>query len=134
MKRYFTLELAQALLPNVGQQLQKIMKLQKALEILEEIEIIHEDDAETVQKDIELNKQFHLLSYKFYKEIQQLEKMGALLKDLEQGLIDFYSLYQGREIFLCWQIGEERITHWHELDSGFVGRKPISLLVKQTGR
>ena len=43
----------------------------------------------------------------------------------EAGLVDFYSLREDRPIFLCWRLGEDRITHWHEVDSGFSGRQPI---------
>jgi len=39
--------------------------------------------------------------------------------------VDFYSLREDRPIFLCWRLGEDRITHWHEIDSGFAGRQPI---------
>ncbi len=49
-----------------------------------------------------------------------------MLKGFEVGLVDFYSLREDRPIFLCWKLGEERITHWHETDSGFAGRQPIA--------
>jgi hypothetical protein len=40
-------------------------------------------------------------------------------------LIDFPALYQGREVLLCWKLGEDRIAFWHGVDEGFRGRKPI---------
>ena len=43
--------------------------------------------------------------------------MGCVFKGFEAGLVDFYSLREDRPIFLCWRLGEERITHWHEIDS-----------------
>ena len=48
-----------------------------------------------------------------------------MFKGFDAGLVDFYSLREDRPIFLCWKLGEERITHWHEIDAGFSGRQPI---------
>ena len=56
---------------------------------------------------------------------EKIEQMGVLVKDLDIGLIDFLSHYQGREVCLCWKLGEERIRFWHGMDEGFAGRKPI---------
>ena len=57
--------------------------------------------------------------------LQELEGIGCVFKGFEAGLVDFYSLREDRPIFLCWRLGEDRITHWHEIDSGFAGRQPI---------
>jgi hypothetical protein len=60
------------------------------------------------------------------KEIfERIEEMGVLVKDLEIGLIDFLTLYQGREVCLCWKLGEDRIRFWHGVEEGFRGRKAI---------
>jgi hypothetical protein len=56
---------------------------------------------------------------------EKIEQMGILIKDLDIGLIDFLTLYEGREVCLCWKLGEERIRFWHGTDEGFAGRKPI---------
>ncbi len=56
---------------------------------------------------------------------EKIERMGVLIKDLDIGLIDFLSLYQGREVCLCWKLGEEGIHFWHGMEEGFAGRKPI---------
>ncbi len=57
--------------------------------------------------------------------LQELEGVGCVFKGFEAGLVDFYSLRDDRPIFLCWRLGESRITHWHDIDSGFSGRQPI---------
>ncbi len=57
--------------------------------------------------------------------IEELEELGVELKDISRGLIDFRALMDGREVYLCWQLGEEEIGHWHELDAGFVGRQSL---------
>lgn len=56
---------------------------------------------------------------------EKIEQMGILVKDLDIGLIDFLAHYQGREVCLCWKLGEERIRFWHGTDEGYAGRKPI---------
>jgi hypothetical protein len=57
--------------------------------------------------------------------VGEIQELGCLPKDLEQGLVDFYSRRGGRVVFLCWRRGEKRIAYWHELHSGFGGRVPL---------
>jgi hypothetical protein len=56
---------------------------------------------------------------------EKIEQMGVLIKDLDIGLIDFLARYQGHEVCLCWELGEEHIRFWHGMEEGFAGRKPI---------
>lgn len=56
---------------------------------------------------------------------EELDKVGCDLKDYQIGLVDFPGLLEGREVCLCWKLGEEKVTHWHELDAGYPGRQPI---------
>lgn len=62
--------------------------------------------------------------------VDELKEIGVELKDYRLGLIDFVGKHEGREIYLCWKLGEESIQHWHEIHDGFSGRQPISLLTK----
>ena len=62
---------------------------------------------------------------KLREVFEKIEQMGVLVKDLDIGLIDFLAHYQGREVCLCWKLGEEHIRFWHGTDEGFAGRKPI---------
>ena len=57
---------------------------------------------------------------------EELEEIGCELKDYDLGLVDFPTLRDGREVVLCWKLGEESVTFWHELDAGYAGRQPIS--------
>lgn len=57
--------------------------------------------------------------------VEELHALGCEVKDLEMGLVDFRSLREGREVYLCWHVGEETISYWHELDAGFGGRQPL---------
>jgi hypothetical protein len=56
---------------------------------------------------------------------RELEDIGAELKDAGEGLVDFRSMIDGREVYLCWKLGEPEIAFWHELDAGFPGRQSL---------
>jgi hypothetical protein len=57
--------------------------------------------------------------------IEKIQSTGCVVKDLDVGLLDFPSLIDNEEVYLCWRLGEERIRFWHRQDEGFSGRKPI---------
>ena len=57
--------------------------------------------------------------------VHRIQETGAILKDINMGLLDFPALRQGREVYLCWQYGEEDIAYWHEVEAGYAGRQPI---------
>lgn len=57
--------------------------------------------------------------------IHQIQSAGAQIKDINTGLLDFSALKAGREVYLCWQFGEQDIAYWHEVDAGYAGRQPI---------
>lgn len=57
--------------------------------------------------------------------LRELEQVGCVFKGFENGLVDFYALRDDRLVFLCWCLGEDRISHWHEVEEGFGGREPI---------
>jgi len=59
------------------------------------------------------------------REVEGLSERGIVLRDAEAGLVDFPSRREGREVFLCWRLGEDRVGHWHGPESGFSGRKPL---------
>jgi hypothetical protein len=55
----------------------------------------------------------------------ELRERDIVLRDLDRGLVDFPSLRDGREVYLCWEEGEPEIAFWHEPDTGFGGRRPL---------
>lgn len=57
--------------------------------------------------------------------LQRFNEWGIELKGLDEGLVDFPSERDGRPIYLCWRMGEDRIEWWHDIDSGFAGRQPL---------
>lgn len=57
--------------------------------------------------------------------MNDLESKGCIVKGIKEGLVDFPSIREGREVYLCWKVPEKEIRFWHEIDSGFAGRKKI---------
>jgi hypothetical protein len=61
--------------------------------------------------------------------VARIDKLGITLRDIPSGLVDFPALVSGRQVWLCWRRGEDVVGYWHELDSGFGGRRPLGELV-----
>lgn len=76
---------------------------------------------EVAQVEADLEKEVGVLQ----GYIDELEKLSVEIKDLHRGLVDFRSLMDGREVYLCWLLGEDEVSHWHELDAGFAGRQSL---------
>ena len=60
--------------------------------------------------------------------VARIDQLGLSLRDIESGLVDFPALVSGRQVWLCWRRGEAQIGWWHDLDTGFSGRRPLSEL------
>jgi hypothetical protein len=58
-------------------------------------------------------------------ELVALRDREVVLRDLDRGLVDFPSVRDGREVYLCWEEGEEEVAFWHDIDTGFAGRRPV---------
>jgi hypothetical protein len=61
--------------------------------------------------------------------VVRIDELGVTLRDIETGLIDFAALVTGRQVWLCWRLGEDEVAWWHELSTGFDGRLPLTELV-----
>ena len=57
--------------------------------------------------------------------LEEINDLGCFVKDVDSGLVDFPALRQGREVYLCWKLGEPRVAYWHDTDTGFSGREPL---------
>ncbi len=132
MARYFLLREAEALLKDVGRDLSLAMSLRDDLaEVVKELA----DVARHVslsggalvrrQRLTEARARQETLTRRLKEAIEAVQAHGCNLKDLEEGLVDFPAMYQGREVCLCWKQGEDGIRFWHEVNAGFRGRKPV---------
>jgi hypothetical protein len=59
------------------------------------------------------------------KLLGALQEAGIVVRDIDRGLIDFPSMREGHEVYLCWELGEDSIEWWHDLDDGYRGRQPL---------
>ena len=57
--------------------------------------------------------------------VERVTELGCLVKDLDLGLVDFYAMMEDEPVLLCWQFGEPQVTHWHGVEEGYGGRRPI---------
>jgi len=73
----------------------------------------------------ELTGRQRRMAQQFEAALARLEELGGVLKDLDQGLVDFYSLREGELVFLCWRLGESQVGFWHSLETGFASRQPV---------
>jgi hypothetical protein len=76
----------------------------------------------------ELNRkksQCDKVSEQLAQAIYEIQRTGCLVKDLDSGLVDFPSLREGEEVYLCWKLGEAHIGYWHKIEEGFAGRRPL---------
>ena len=60
--------------------------------------------------------------------VARIDALGLTLRDIERGLVDFPALVSGRQVWLCWKFGESAIEWWHDLETGFDGRRPLAEL------
>jgi hypothetical protein len=130
MPHYFTREEAEALLPQIAVVLRKIQARRR--EMLQSEEELGTLRAQAMGNGYDLYERILTLQRNLARHIQALQAfvnelvvLGCELKDADSGLIDFLSLRNGREIYLCWRLGEERINFWHDLHTGFAGRQPL---------
>ncbi|HUI82328.1 MAG TPA: DUF2203 domain-containing protein [Bryobacteraceae bacterium] len=132
MPKRFTLSEAQSLIPSVDRVLRKAIDFKSDYaEAAQEMEsfsrriqmmgglVVNREQA------IETRQRREAASTKLREAIEEVEEFGCVLKDLDVGLIDFPTLFRGREVYLCWKLGEASIGFWHGTDEGFAGRKAI---------
>ncbi len=127
MGSYFTVKSANEILPIVIKKYEYAKK-QKDLIIKTEQELTQSMSTENSLIDYATLKQkLNSVVTKFYQSLEDLENTGVVVKQLDQGLLDFPAKRFDQEIWLCWKEGETEVKFWHEKDTGFMGRKPISV-------
>ncbi|MBI1375266.1 MAG: DUF2203 family protein [Phycisphaera sp.] len=132
-RRYFTLAEAERALPYVSRVVQDIVATyRKAMAQQQRMEKPTQAEEEDFAAEERIRREYDALVRTLNAYVDELSAVGVELKDYDQGLIDFPAQHDGREVYLCWKAGEDKIAHWHETDAGFGGRKDIALLKKQT--
>jgi hypothetical protein len=123
--KLFSIDEANALIPEVAIKLQKIQRLYKRIGD-------QKDDAKAAAQASNLGggmpggTAYLRALYEIGKLTTELHADGVQLKDHSWGLVDFPCMLDGRIVLLCWQLGEpEQIEWWHEIEAGFAGRQPL---------
>ena len=135
--KLFTVEEADRLLPRVRQFLKDLRACRDRVEQLEKEKAVEElswlqpDGTVSPKAKVQLERlqeeqKQHAAS--FEKLLRQMTLLGAQLKDLDAGLVDFFAPRGEELVYLCWKEGEDRIRFWHDLESGFGGRRPLEEL------
>ncbi len=133
MGKLFTLEEAEDLTPRLGEWLQQAIDAKKeAVEVERELRSLSArinalggaeiDPTAVAKRKLARDQAVERLQ----AVARSIEESGALVKDLDTGLIDFPALLGNEEVYLCWKLGEPRIEYWHRIQDGFAGRKRIA--------
>lgn len=132
--RLFTADEASALLPTIEAILSrmdaKLVRLKEVRELLEDQEAYWGPDLQDATNPdraryVRLVAELDDIRAAVEADTDEIEALGAELKDPHLGLVDFYARINGDLAYLCWQRGEPRISNWHTLESGYAGRKPL---------
>jgi hypothetical protein len=139
--RTFTLDQAQSLLPVLESLLRTAIAGKK---IMEEVEA----EMQSLNHRIFLNGGTHVdvvavarrkaerakAEQRAKDALAEIDSIGVQVKDIDIGLLDFPCEVEGRVVLLCWKMGEDSITHWHSMEEGFAGRKPIDERIARSKR
>jgi hypothetical protein len=131
MSKRFTLRQAQSLLPQVERLLQDAMRLKPEFDeasaaVNKMKERVHIMGGTLIDRNaaLEIRQRRESSSKLLRHAVEEILEMGVQIKDIETGLVDFPTRFRGREVYLCWKLGESDIEYWHG-EEGFRGRKPI---------
>ena len=123
-KKLFTLEEANALIPQLLDWVPEIQNLSGSMDR-------DFPDIRNARENAKWNggskqgTRYLNVMLKYNQLIQEIESIGCEIKGIREGLVDFPSIREGREVCLCWRMPEKEISFWHGLDAGFSGRQPI---------
>ena len=140
MGKRFSLQEAEDLIPRLREWLQQAIEAKKeAVAVERELRSLSArisalggaeiDPTSVAKRKIERDQAVERLQ----AAARSIEESGALVKDLDAGLIDFPALLENEEVYLCWKLGEPRIEYWHRVQDGFAGRKRIAGEFGQAG-
>ena len=129
--KVFTVEEANRILPVVEagvrfirERAVEIVQTQDRLSVLSLLGGKHPQSPEN-KEFLEQRTHLEELVAAYNARLEELDRVGCVIKDLNNGLVDFYCRSRDRLVFLCWRMGEKKIEFWHEIEGGFSGRRPI---------
>jgi hypothetical protein len=129
-RKYFTVEEANKALPLVRMIVSDIVRQDRIVEDLQQRLSTLTKERRRPSKDLyseelaQSQAELDAEEVKLRAYVEELGRLGVEFKGPD-GLCDFYSMIDGREVFLCWRLGEPEVSFWHDLDAGFAGRQPL---------
>ena len=126
--RLFTVDEANELLPAIHPLMERISqslaRLRKRSETVIRQEGINPDSPDLMEHLKRDGSVAHIVQ-EVQVLVEEVNSLGCICKGVEEGLVDFPCLLGGEIVFLCWRYGEDRVEHWHRIEDGFAGRKPL---------
>jgi hypothetical protein len=129
--RLFTLEEANELVPFLKDAFQRLAPAQEELTTMRERLLglqrqrRSNGSSSSESESSRLQDELDRLVRRLEETLEEITDRGIIVRDVASGLVDFPSLREGREVYLCWISGEDRIEYWHETDRGFAHRQPL---------
>ena len=130
--KVFTADEVNRLLPKLTEMLMELQVKQETILAkeaqIDALELLYPSPGEGEGPSPEVAKEIEIYNEcvnRFYELIDEIHGMGCFLKDAEMGLVDFYTVYQGRVVYLCWKLGESEVGFWHEVGRGYTYRQPL---------
>jgi hypothetical protein len=133
MQRIFTIEEVDALIPELSHRVSVLLALGAEIEGLVR-RLSRETGKPVASLDPRpeeapatrtLRAKIRDCVVRYEKGWSDIQELGAVVKDTSLGLLDFYGRLEGRLVWLCWRFGEDRLGYYHELDTGFAGRRSL---------
>ena len=130
MPHYFTVNEANGALPHLRQWLTRLQTRRRRLDEVQgqlaELAVKAAANGNLLEEEVHATqREAQRLDDELNKLIAKINDLGCELEDVGQGLVDFPAMRDGREVHLCWRLGEEKVAFWHELEAGFGGRQPL---------
>ena len=130
MPRRFSREEADALLPEIAPRLVQLRDLKRKNDetrsAVNDLQDTLKTNGHGLDVDMSrLSRALQSTGAEINGLIERITSLGIEVKDLEMGLVDFRGERDGREVYLCWKLGEERVSFWHELNTGYATRQPL---------
>jgi hypothetical protein len=122
-ERHFTREEANAFLPQLTTLLGELREAKDELTDAEAHEALSE--AAPTNGGGGEGRQVGVAFLEVRRLLETIEQSGIVLRDIDRGLVDFPAIFEDREVYLCWELGEDDVAFWHDLDGGYGGREPL---------
>ena len=128
--RYFTVDQANRLLPEITPLLEALRESQRTLAAYqttqEALKVKARSNGHNHAEEIaEMARSIQIATKQASDLVSQITAMGIQVKDIEMGLVDFPTIHDGRRVLLCWKLGETAVDYWHEVNTGYGSRQPI---------